>query len=199
MPWHNSRGRHLSGRAQGIQCRKRGANARQPQRVIPATAWTVSIHRASRPDAETLPSCEPVDPHGFADFSTAIWLRTKVELTATILLPNSVAAHDRERHPTDGRAKIFKENNTAQDRPSPGDTAVTEFRVRCIRPLCHLSELRRLERRGAVFSGDGGETQGRDAAACDQSSRPSLRSSEYGPPPRSAMAKLISPHISVYS
>src|ERR1700685_1614370 len=73
------------------------------------------------------------------------------------------------------------------------------FRVRCIRPLCHLSELRRLERRGAVFSGDGRETQGRDAAACDQSSRPSLRSSEYGPPPRSAMAKLISPHSSVYS
>src|ERR1700684_2382640 len=73
------------------------------------------------------------------------------------------------------------------------------FRVRCIRPLCHLSGLRRLERRGAVFSGDGGETQGRDAAARRQSSRPSLRSSEYGPPPRSAMAKEIKPHISVYS
>ena len=38
--------------------------------------------------------------------------------------------------------------------------------------------LRRLERRGAVFSGDGGETQGRDVAARRQSSRPSLRSSE---------------------
>src|SRR6202043_438077 len=73
------------------------------------------------------------------------------------------------------------------------------FRVRCIRPLCHLSELRRLERRGAVFSGDGGETQGRDAAACAQSSRPSLRSSEYGPPPRSAMAKEISPPSGGYS
>ena len=73
------------------------------------------------------------------------------------------------------------------------------FRVRCIRPLCHLSELRRLERRGAVFSGDGGETQGRARVAPYQSSRPSLRSSEYGPPPRSAMAKEIKPHISVYS
>src|ERR1700730_647233 len=73
------------------------------------------------------------------------------------------------------------------------------FRVRCIRPLCHLSELRRLERRGAVFSGDGGETQGRASPAPYQSSRRGLGPSEYGPPPRSAMAKEIKPHISVYS
>src|SRR5580704_16298291 len=39
------------------------------------------------------------------------------------------------------------------------------FRVRCIRPLCHLSELRRLERRGAVFSGVAGDAQGRAPAA----------------------------------
>jgi hypothetical protein len=39
--------------------------------------------------------------------------RTKTEQTATILLPNPVAAHDTERSLVDGRAKIFKENNTA--------------------------------------------------------------------------------------
>ncbi len=31
------------------------------------------------------------------------------------------------------------------------------------------------------------------------SSRPNTRSSEYGPPPRRAMAKQMSPHIRVYS
>ena len=31
----------------------------------------------------------------------------------------------------DGSAKIFKENRTAQNGPSLGETAVTEFRVRC--------------------------------------------------------------------
>ncbi|MGA2843259.1 MAG: SIR2 family protein [Steroidobacteraceae bacterium] len=43
-----------------------------------------------------------------------------------------VAAHDRERHVMEGRAKIFKENNTAQNRPSPAEVVLTEFRVRCL-------------------------------------------------------------------
>jgi hypothetical protein len=60
--------------------------------------------------------------------------RTKAEQPATILLPNPVAAHDRERDVMDGHAKIFKENNTAQNRPSPAGMAVTEFRVRCFQP-----------------------------------------------------------------
>ena len=34
----------------------------------------------------------------------------------------------------DGRAKIFKENNTAQNRPSLAEMPVTEFRVRCSVP-----------------------------------------------------------------
>jgi hypothetical protein len=40
--------------------------------------------------------------------------RTKMERLATILLPNAVAAHDMKRDVMDGRAKIFKENNTAR-------------------------------------------------------------------------------------
>jgi hypothetical protein len=32
----------------------------------------------------------------------------------------------------DGRAKIFKENNIAQNSPSPAEVVVTEFRVRCM-------------------------------------------------------------------
>jgi hypothetical protein len=66
--------------------------------------------------------------------------RTKMERLATILLPNPVAAHDMKRDVMDGSAKIFKENRTVQNRPSPGEMAVTEFRVRCDRPLCHLSK-----------------------------------------------------------
>jgi hypothetical protein len=58
--------------------------------------------------------------------------RTKTEHRATILLPKPVAAHDREQHVMDGRAKIFKENNTAQNRPSPDEVVLTEFRVRCM-------------------------------------------------------------------
>ncbi len=57
--------------------------------------------------------------------------RTKTEHRATILLPNPVAAYDRRRHVMDGRAKIFKENKTAQNGPSPAEMAITEFRVRC--------------------------------------------------------------------
>ena len=53
--------------------------------------------------------------------------RTKTEHRATILLPNPVAAYDRQRHVMDGRAKIFKENNTAQNGPSPAGMAITEF------------------------------------------------------------------------
>ena len=48
------------------------------------------------------------------------------------MLPKPVAAHDRERHVMDGRAKIFKENNIAQNSPSPAEVVVTEFRVRCM-------------------------------------------------------------------
>jgi hypothetical protein len=65
--------------------------------------------------------------------------RTKMERLATILLPNSVAAHDMKRDVMDGSAKIFKENRTVQNEPSLAGTAVTDFRVRCIQPLCHLS------------------------------------------------------------
>ena len=32
----------------------------------------------------------------------------------------------------DSGAKIFKENNTAPNRPSPAEMALTEFRVRCM-------------------------------------------------------------------
>ena len=39
----------------------------------------------------------------------------------------------------DGAAKIFKENRTVQDTASLAEMAVTEFRVRCFQPLCHLS------------------------------------------------------------
>jgi hypothetical protein len=60
--------------------------------------------------------------------------RTKTEHRATILLPKPVAAHDTSRHVTDGPAKIFKENRTLMNWPSPAVMAVTEFRVRCFAP-----------------------------------------------------------------
>jgi hypothetical protein len=75
--------------------------------------------------------CRPCRQAGRAQ-QTRFDHRTKTEHRATILLPKPVAAHDRERHVMDGRAKIFKENNTAQNRPSPAEVVVTEFRVRCI-------------------------------------------------------------------
>jgi hypothetical protein len=65
--------------------------------------------------------------------------RTKTERLATILLPNPVAAHDTKGDATDGRSKIIKENSTLLNGLSLAETAVTEFRVRCIQPLCHLS------------------------------------------------------------
>lgn len=64
--------------------------------------------------------------------------QTKSEHRATILLPNSVAVHKRPRHAVDGLSKIFKENNTVQNRPPRAEMAVTEFRVRCIQPLRHV-------------------------------------------------------------
>jgi hypothetical protein len=62
-----------------------------------------------------------------------------MERLATILLPNPVAAHDTKQGLMDGSVKIFKENNTVQNGSSRVEMAVTEFRVRCIQPLCHLS------------------------------------------------------------
>jgi pimeloyl-ACP methyl ester carboxylesterase len=53
--------------------------------------------------------------------------RTKTKDRATISLPKLVATHDRERHGTDGPAKIFKENNVAENEISPAEMAVTEF------------------------------------------------------------------------
>jgi hypothetical protein len=55
--------------------------------------------------------------------------RTKLEPTATILLLNSVAAHDIERDVMDGRAKIFKKKQYGSER-----AVTTEFRVRCFQP-----------------------------------------------------------------
>jgi hypothetical protein len=99
--------------------------------------------------------------------------RTKMERLATILLPNSVAAHDTERDVTDGPAKILKENKTAQNGPSPGETAVTEFRVRCFRPPGRVSARPRThECRGAVFSGGAGHR--RTDPACQRNSGGSL-------------------------
>ncbi len=60
----------------------------------------------------------------------------------------------------------------------------------------------------AVFSGGATAKQGFTPDRCGDrcagvpgaySSRPSLRSSEYGPPPRSAMAKHNNPHSNTYS
>ena len=46
-----------------------------------------------------------------------------MERLATILLPNSVAAHDTRRDVMDGRAKLVKENNTPRNGPSPAGMA----------------------------------------------------------------------------
>jgi hypothetical protein len=73
-----------------------------------------------------LPRQQPAKP-GFD-------LRTKWERLATILLPNSVAAHDTRRDVVDGRAKKFKENNADQNRPSSAGTAANALRMRCSKP-----------------------------------------------------------------
>ena len=100
------------------------------------------------------------------------------------------------------------------------------FRVRCIQPLCHLSgpngglapgryvAASRSPDKGAVgvprvYRGAGARNRlsehdlvrkpvstFRDHA---YSSRPSTRSTEYGPPPRSAIANASVPHIITYS
>ena len=75
--------------------------------------------------------------------------RTKTEHLATILLPNPVAAHDTKRDVVDGDAEILKENRSEQNGPVLAEIAATEFRVRCIQPLFHLS--RRVRANGAVF------------------------------------------------
>jgi hypothetical protein len=75
--------------------------------------------------------------------------RTKTEHLATILLPDPVAAHVTKRDAVDGPAKILKENSTVLDGTSPAEMTETEFRVRRIQPLCHLS--RRVRANGAAF------------------------------------------------
>src|SRR6516165_229364 len=57
--------------------------------------------------------------------------RTNVERPATILLPNSVAQHDRGRHVMDDGAKIFKENNIACYWRSLASMAANALRMRC--------------------------------------------------------------------
>jgi len=51
----------------------------------------------------------------------------------------------------DGLSKILKENKIVQNWSSLGDTAVTEFRVRCFQPLSHLSAGPRMGRRSRVY------------------------------------------------
>jgi hypothetical protein len=80
--------------------------------------------------------------------------RTKTEHRATILLPKPVAAHDTSRHVTEGPAKIFKENRTLMNWPSLAVMAVTEFRVRCIQPLYHLSGARKGAQRAPIGRAD---------------------------------------------
>jgi hypothetical protein len=75
--------------------------------------------------------------------------RTKTEHLATILLPDPVAARDTKRDVVDGDAEILKENKTEQNGPILAEMAATEFRVRCIQPLCHLS--RRVRANSAGF------------------------------------------------
>ncbi len=59
--------------------------------------------------------------------------RTKTERRAIILLPNPVAAHATGRDAY-GRAKIFKENNTAWNGTSPPGTAANALRMRRSNP-----------------------------------------------------------------
>ena len=86
--------------------------------------------------------------------------RTKTEHLATILLPDPVAARDTKRDVVDGDAEILKENKTGQNGPLLAEMAATEFRVRCIRPLCHLSSAMAGDshrpRSGRVLGEDGG-------------------------------------------
>lgn len=99
-----------------------------------ATAPGVYEHERSRAPAHIhRRSLEPRRrSNGLATaLPTPIDHRTKTEQTATILLPNPVAASDRQRHVMDGRTKILKEYKTVQNEPSLAETAVTEFRVRC--------------------------------------------------------------------
>jgi hypothetical protein len=64
---------------------------------------------------------------------------TKTERAATVLLPNWAAEHDTRRHRMDGQNEITKRNRVVLNGSRQADTGATEFRVRCIQPLCHLS------------------------------------------------------------
>jgi hypothetical protein len=60
---------------------------------------------------------------------------------ATILLPNSVARGDSGQHGHPPLLDSGCDFSTRRRSPECDETAATEFRVRCIRPLCHLSTL----------------------------------------------------------
>jgi hypothetical protein len=73
------------------------------QAILPPVCWAILKARRARLRrfGGQRRCCAPIDH------------RTKTEHLATILLPNSVAAHDIGQDAMDGRAKIFRENNTA--------------------------------------------------------------------------------------
>jgi hypothetical protein len=73
-----------------------------------------------------------------------------------------VAQEGNKRDGPDALTKILKQNSNVQNRAASDEMAVTEFRVRCIQPLCHLSAERKAGRASrAVFSGAGASRQGR--------------------------------------
>jgi hypothetical protein len=61
------------------------------------------------------------------------------ELFATILLPNSVANEDTERHVADRSFKFRRQINTGWGVRLLGMTAPTEFQDRCLKLLGHPS------------------------------------------------------------
>jgi hypothetical protein len=84
-----------------------------------------------------------------------------------------VAQEGNKREGPDALTKILKQNSNVQNRAASDEMAVTEFRVRCIQPLCHLSaELEgRPSASRAVFSGAGAGRQGRAGGAARELSR----------------------------
>ena len=59
-------------------------------------------------------------------------MRMKGERSATLLLPNAVAADDTERHATDRPVKICRQINIRWGAASRAAMAITAFRVRCM-------------------------------------------------------------------
>jgi hypothetical protein len=105
--------------------------------MVPEIISALELKRREYP--EVLKHAALAEAHGDAFAERSRGVPAGWGLLATILLPNAVAVHDTDRDLMDGRAKICREDSNAQNPPSPAETVMSEFRVRCFQPLSRRS------------------------------------------------------------